>query len=50
MHWPSDNEWWQILVLFGILGVVDLLRDCKKLLKNIAVALENQNPVPPKSN
>jgi len=45
MHWPSDNEWWQIIVVFCLLGMLELLRDCKKLLKRIATALENSKPV-----
>lgn len=42
MHWPSDNEWWQIIVFSGLFLIWETMRECRNHLKRIADALEER--------
>jgi hypothetical protein len=44
MHWPSDNEWFQILVLISTWEIWRIARDCRKYLKSIATSFSDPKP------
>jgi hypothetical protein len=35
MHWPSNNEWWQLIVGFLLMAIWEVGRECRNYLKTI---------------